>query len=121
MSDRFKKQDMCLSAAEVDPWQLWYVPDHLKTRKICDNAARCDLSSLQFVSDWFFTQQQIDVWYDDDYWYRHDDLIEWYEGYKKRKVQKAKIKEELLHIAWHPDHVMDWCMSGDEKGWCSKR
>ena len=27
----------------------------------------------------------------------------------------AKIKEELLLIAWHPNRVMDWCMSGDEK------
>ena len=27
----------------------------------------------------------------------------------------AKIKEELLPIAWHPNRVMDWCMSEDEK------
>ena len=42
-------------------------------------------------------------------------MIEWYKGYKKRMAQKANIKEELLPIAWHPDHVMDWCVSEDEK------
>ena len=59
----------------------------------------------------------MDVWYDDGYWYHNYEIIEWYNGYGKRKVQKAKIKEELLPIAWHPDRVMDWCMSEEEKGW----
>ena len=39
----------------------------------------------------------------------------WYEGHQKRKAQKAKIIEELLPIAWHPNRVMDWCMLEDEK------
>ena len=34
------------------------------------------------------------VWYD---WY--DKFFEWHEGYRKRKAQKAKIKEELIPIA----------------------
>ena len=34
------------------------------------------------------------LWDDDDYYYDDDKLIKWYEGYKKRKSQKAKIKEE---------------------------
>ena len=41
------------------------------------------------------TQELIKVWHDGE-------TVEWYEGYKKRKTQKAKIKEELLPIAWHP-------------------
>ena len=24
-------------------------------------------------------------------------------------------KQEFLPIAWHPDRMMDWCMSEDEK------
>ena len=61
----------------------------------------------------------IELWHDDDDDDCDDDeLIEWYEGYQKRKAQKAQIKEELMPIAWHPDRVMDWCMSKDEKeGW----
>ena len=82
---------------------------------MCDDAVKNDPSSLQFVSDWFVTKQQIDAWFDDGYWYDDDEMIECYDSYKKRKAQKAKVKEELLPIAWHPDRVMDWCMSEDEK------
>ena len=82
---------------------------------MCDKAVKDDPSSLQFVPDWFVTQEQIDIWYDDDYWYHDDELMKWYEGYKKRKTQKAKIKEELIPIAWHPSRWWDWCMSEDEK------
>ena len=40
------------------------------------------------------------MWYedfgdDDD----DDKLIRWYEGYQKRKAQKAKIKDELMPIS----------------------
>ena len=52
-----------------------------------------------------------DHWDDDD----EDKFFEWCEGYKKRKAQKASIKEELLPITWHPDRVKDWCMPEDEK------
>ena len=84
---------------------------------MCDKAVKDDPSFLKFVTDWFVTQQQIDVWYDDDYWYHDDELIEWYNGYQKRKAQKAKIKEELLPIAWHTNRVKYWGMSEDEKRW----
>ena len=82
-----------------------------------DKAVKDEPSSLQFVPDCFVTEQQIDVWYDDDYWHHDDEMIEWYKGYKKRKSQKASIKKELMPIAWHPDCVKDWCMSEDEKRW----
>ena len=71
---------------------------------------------MQFVSDWFVSQQQLDVWYDDDYWYHNDEVIEWYDEYKKRKAQKTKIKEELMPIAWYLDRVMDWCISENKTG-----
>ena len=35
---------------------------------------------------------------DSDYWYNNK-IIKWYDGYKKRKAQKAKIKDELMPIA----------------------
>ena len=41
--------------------------------------------------------------------------LEWFNGYKERKTQKAQIKDELLPIAWHPDRVIDWCIDEDEK------
>ena len=113
--DRFKTQDLCIKAVEADPWQLKEISDYFKTQNMCDKAIKDDPSSLQFVPDWFVTQQQVDVWYDDDYWYHDDEVVDWYNGYQKRKAQKAKIKEELSPIAWHPDRVMDWCMLGEEK------
>ena len=44
-------------------------------------------------------------------WHNNAFIIKWYHGYQKRKSQKAKIKEELLPIVWHPNRVMKWCMS----------
>ena len=35
--------------------------------------------------------------------------------WNKRKPQKAKIKEELLPIAWHPSRWWDWCIPEDKK------
>ena len=84
---------------------------------MCIKAVRDYLFYLQFVPDWFVTKEQIDIWYDDDYVYNDNEMIKWYDGYQKRKAQKAKIKEELLLIAWHSDRVKDWCMSEDEKRW----
>ena len=101
----------------MDPWLLKCVSDYFKTQKVCDDAVRDYLFSLQFVPDWFVTQEQIDLWGDDDYIYNHNEIIEWHDGYKKCKAHKAKIKKILLSIAWHPDRMMDWCMSEDEKGW----
>ena len=71
---------------------------------MCDKAVKDDPSSLQSVPDWFHTQQQIDVWYDDDYCCHDDEIIEWYNGYKKRRAHEAKIKEEYL-LALIPDHL----------------
>ena len=70
---------------------------------------------MEYVPDWFVAQQQIDVWYNDNDYDDEDNFLKWYDGYKKRKAQKALIKEELLPIAWHPSRYWDWCMSEDEK------
>ena len=118
--DCFKTQKMCDKSIEIEPFTLWHVPDNLKTKKMCIRAVEAGLGLLEYVPDWFVTQQQIKIWRDDDEYcdaeYCDDDeLIKWYDGYQKRKAQKAKTKEELLPIAWHPDHVMDWCMSEDER------
>ena len=82
---------------------------------MCNKAIEKDPYSVRFVPDWFVSQQQIDKWFDDDYWYHDDEIIEWYEGYRKQKAQKASIKEELLPIAWCPSRYWDCCMSEDEK------
>ena len=60
-------------------------------------------------------QGQLKIWHDDDDYCKDDELIELYDGYKKRKAQKAKIKKELMPIAWHPSRWWDWCVPEDEK------
>ena len=71
--------------------------------------------SLKYIPDWFVTQGQTQLWHDDGEYCVDDKLVEWYDGYKKRKAQKASIKEELLTIAWHPSRHWDWCAPNDEK------
>ena len=53
------------------------------------------------------TQQQLQIWHDDDDYCNDDELIEWYEGHKGRKTQKAQIEKDLMPIAWHPSRYLD--------------
>ena len=115
---------MCEKAVKDEPYVMKYVPDHFKTQQLCYKAVKNDPSFLQSVPDWFITKEWIDMWYDDDKdksFELYDDVLdkydffEWYEGYHKRKAQKAKIKDELIPIAWHPSRYWDWCISEDEK------
>ena len=101
------------------------IPDHFKAQEICDKAVRGDSSSLQFVPVWFVTREGVHMWYDNycdddgDYWFTKGDedhkFFECYDGYKKRKAQKAKIKDELMPIVWHPSRWWDWCVAENEK------
>ena len=113
--DCFKTQEMCDKAIEIDPFILWHVPDNLKTQMMCIRTVEAGLGLLEYVPDWFVRQQQIKIWADNDDYCNNDKLIEWYDGYKKRKDQKAQIKKELSLITWHLDCVIDWWMPEDEK------
>ena len=99
--DHFKTKEMCIKVVGVDPSFLQLVPDHFKMQGICDKAVRDDFCSLQSVpavcSLWH------DDYYDDDsgHWDDDDDedkFFDWYDGYKKLKAQRAKIKKELMPI-----------------------
>ena len=107
--DCFKTQGTCINGVEADPSKLGDVPDHLRTREMCDKEGSGKFLSLQYVPNWFVTKGQVNMWhndyYDGDsvYWVDEDDkFFELYNGHKKRKAQKAQIKEELMLIAWHP-------------------
>ena len=79
------------------------MPDNLKTQNMCDDAVGGgDPYSLQFIPDWFVTEEKIEIGSDEDDYCNYDGIIKWHDGYKKQKVQKASIKEGLLPIAWHP-------------------
>ena len=113
---------MCDKDIEIDPFTLWHVPDNLKTQEMCIRTVEAGLGLLEYVPDWFVTQQQIKIWRDDDEYcdveYCNDDeLIKWYDGYKKTQGTESKNKRRALPIAWHPDRVMDWCMSEERGVW----
>ena len=46
---------MCKRSVPEIPYVLKYSPDRFKTREMCQKAADASLSSLKFVSNWFFT------------------------------------------------------------------
>ena len=81
-------QEVCNEAVKKCPWSLIHVPDH----NVRLQEMRCrDYLHVVTPEPW-----------------RYDDkLIEWPNGYKKRKAQKAQIKEELMSIAWHPSRWWD--------------
>ena len=88
---------------------------------MCNKVVHMDLWLLKYAPDWFVVLQE--MWYedfdddgdddDDD----DDEIVEWCNAYIKCKAQKAQIKKGFMPSAWHPDRVMDWCLSEDEKRW----
>ena len=116
ITDHFKTQELCIKVVQADPLNLGNVLDHLKTKEMCDATMREGPSSLIYVPDWLVMQQHVKLWHDDDGSYDDDDeIIEWYDSYQKRKVQKAKIIKEVMTVAWHPSRWRDWWMSEDKK------
>ena len=79
--DRFKTQKMCDKAINIEPFTQSHDHDNLKMREMCIRAVEASLGLLGHIPEWFVTQQQIDVWYDGEYWYYDDELIQWYKGY----------------------------------------
>ena len=81
---------------------------------MCNKAVEAGQWLLDGVPDWFATQGRLKIWYDEDDYCNDNKLIKWYEGYKRRRAQKAQIKKELMPIAWHPSRQWGWCVSEDE-------
>ena len=107
---RIKDEDV-----DIEPRFLPTEIDCFKTREMHENAVKKYLWLLKYVPDWFVIHQQIKIWHDNDDYCNDDELIEWYDGYKKGKTQKASIKEEPVPIAWHLSRWRDWCVPEDEK------
>ena len=105
-SDDLKDQGICECFVHKNPcWNMFLINSKPET---------CAMIWwwMRHVPDWFVTQQLLRQW--DDY-YDDNGYIKWYDGYQKRKAQKAKIKEELMPIAWHPSRWWDWCPGRREK------
>ena len=88
---------MCEKFVEENSWLLEFGPDGYKTQEMCNKAILEDPWSLIFVPDRFVMLHE--MWYEDysrgvipKLWYYDDEIIEWYNCYKKRKAQKVQIK-----------------------------
>ena len=115
--DYLKAQWMSGRAIENKSYNLKFIPDCPKTQGMCDKAVRGNPYSLQHVPDWFVTRELVAMWYDDS---EHSDddediFFKWFYDYKKRKIKKALINEELMPTAWHPSRWWNWCVSEDER------
>ena len=110
---------MCNEAVEKKPGVLRFVPDQFVTHEMWHKAVKKKPKVQRFVPDQFVTQEMWHEDFDDVLitWYEDFDdvLITWRDAYIKRKAQKAKIKEELMPVAWHPDRWWNWCVPEHEK------
>ena len=60
--DHFWMQEMCNEVIRTMSDAFHYnIPVRLKTQEMCKKAVKDNPSSLQFVPDWFATQQQIKI------------------------------------------------------------
>ena len=66
-----------------------------KTQEMCDKAVRRRPWLLEYVPDWFVTQEQMKLWHDDDDC-DDDELIEWYEGYQKTEGPESTNKRRTF-------------------------
>ena len=104
VADGFQTQEICQQLVKKDPSMFPLVQEPFQMQEMCQQGVKKD-AELKYVADWFVTVQMVEKCQDE----------EWLRSYKQRKAQKAKIKEELLPVAWHPDCVIDWCFDEEEK------
>ena len=121
---------MCKSAVERNIWHFDSIPDEFKTQEMCERTVETRPTLFfEDVPEYFLMPKMFElceypiaeeeVEEEEEYVNRErvQKLIAMVcvEACKQRKVQKTKIKEELLPIAWHPDRAIDWCFSEDKK------
>ena len=59
---------MCDRAIEFDPCMLCFIPDHYKTREVCNKAFKV-VYDIQFIPEKFITQEMCDKACELDYDY----------------------------------------------------
>ena len=91
------------------PCALWCVPDQYKTQEMCNKVVEENPRVLELVPDQFVTQEMCKEAV------KKSPCALWYKGYEHCKAQKAKIKEELMPVAWHRGRCWKWCVPEDEK------
>ena len=107
---------MPIIAVKKDPWDLFHVPDHFTTLKICDGLVCGDLHSLlQSVPDLFVTQEKVELWHD-----VNDLMFNFKFGQKKitsKKFYKQKQVTEIFIINVNKVVLSDRVSCSNGKEW----
>ena len=93
--DYFRTQEMCERTVEKGSWSLVHVSDQYKTREMCNKAVKKNPWLLEYVPNNFKKTKMKAV-------KKNPHRLS-----KKRRAQKASIKEELMPIAWLPSRWWD--------------
>ena len=109
-SAKYKTQEMYNKVVKKSPWMLELIPDQYKTQEMCNEAVEKNAWMLEHVPDQFVTQKMCN-----EAVKKSPCALWWYKGYEQCKAQKAKIKEELMAVAWHPGRWCNWCVPEHEK------
>ena len=113
--DQYKTKAMCERAFEENPYTLEDIPDHFKTREMCERSVEEDPGLLECVPDHFktqkmrdgvmgedpylfVTQKQVKTGHKDDDYCNVEEVVEWYDNFKKRIALKKQIAKELASI-----------------------
>ena len=111
--EQFRTQAMCESVIGKNIYFFNSIPDKFKTKEMCERAVEtAPRIFFEDVPDYFVTPKILELCknaiaedkqkdYQDAY--QTFKMMACIEEYKDCKYQKARIKEELLPIAWHPD------------------
>ena len=92
---------MCNEAVQTHPLMIEHVPDQFVTQEMYNKAVNKSPCVL-----WCYERYVL---------WCYEGYVLWYKGYQQCKAQKAKIKEELMSVAWHPDRWWNWCVPEHEK------
>lgn len=89
--DKYKNQEMRIKEVVKYSWDPFYAPDQFNTHRICDDAVRSEESyPLQYVPDWFATQEQVKIWYNYSDYCSDNETAEFYDDHKNTRCKKPK-------------------------------
>ena len=98
--DHFKTKRMCERAVEDEPETLEYVPNHLKTEEMCKEAMRNNPYMLRYVADHFKTQGMCERAFE-KYPYELGCVLDHFKT-------KRMCNEAVHRGPWNLRHVTDW-------------
>ena len=88
--DHLKTQYMCIKAFEEHSGDPLNVLGHFKIQEVCDDTISGDSYPLQCVPDWFVKQKQVNIWYDDNDYCNHYEIVKSPNGNKNARPEKQK-------------------------------